>query len=128
MNKRILFINDYTSASVIPDIVAEAGYSVDTAQKSEAALGVPDASRYDLIILVESPYADSWVDCEKIRQATSSPLIVISDNANTETCVKTIDAGADYFIRKPIGSLELIARISSLLQRAAYHQLISMAS
>jgi two-component system response regulator VicR len=128
MNKRILFINDYASASVIPGIVADAGFSVDSVKKSEVALSGATVARYDLIIFMESPYADIWADCEKIRKSISLPLIVISPEATTETSVKAINAGADYFLRKPFGYMELIARISSLLQRAACIQPMSLAS
>ncbi len=128
MNKRILFINDYATASVIPGIIAEAGYSVDSIKKSGAALSGATVARYDLIILMESPHADSWTDCERIRKSISVPIIVISPNASTETSVKAINAGADYFIRKPFGYMELIARISSLLLRAASMQPMSLAS
>lgn len=128
MNKRILFVNDYASASDIPSIVAEAGFSVDSVKKSETALSGAMVARYDLIILMESPYADIWADCEKIRKSISVPLIVISPNASTETSVKAINAGADYFIRKPFGYMELIARISSLLLRAASNVPMSLAS
>ena len=122
MNKRILFINNYTTASTIPASIAAAGYRVDILLKSEAASREPDMRHYDLIILLENPYAASWIACEKILRCAATPLIVISANASTETCVKAINAGADYFIRKPFGPLELLARMNSLLQRVTYNQ------
>jgi len=59
---------------------------------------------------------------------TITPIIVISPNASTETCVKAINAGADYFMRKPFGPLELLARIRSLLQRVPLRQLVPIGS
>jgi DNA-binding response OmpR family regulator len=128
MNKNILFINDYTATSIVPDIVSQAGYGVDISLKLELALKHLDIPSYDLIILVESPYAESWTACENIRQSTALPLIVISTNASTETCVKAINAGADYFMRKPFGPMELLARINSILQRVSYHQPMPLVS
>jgi two-component system response regulator MtrA len=128
MNKRILFINNYTATSTVPEYIAGAGYRVDIVLNSEAASHELETRDYDLIILLENPYAASWVVCEKIRQLTSIPLIVISSNASTETCVKAINAGADYFMRKPFGSLELLARMNSLLQRVPYYQPIPLVS
>lgn len=122
MNKIILFINNYAASSVVPDIVAGAGYNVDAVPDAGAALRALDAHSYNLIILLESPHADSWVLCEKIRRLSAAPLIVISANAAAETCVKAINAGADFFMRKPFGPLELLARINSLLQRAPNRQ------
>ncbi|MHB8104872.1 MAG: response regulator transcription factor [Dehalococcoidales bacterium] len=117
MNKRILFIKDYAAASIIPDVIFQAGYNVDIAIKSEIALRGLDAVNYNLVILAESPDVESWIDCENIRKSTTLPLIVISHSASPEACVKAINAGADFFIRKPFGPLELLARINSLVQR-----------
>ena len=127
MNKRILFINNYTATSTIPELIAGAGYRVDTILNSEVASRELDARHFDLMILMENPHAESWVVCERLRQLTAIPLIVISYNASTETCVKAINAGADYFMRKPFGPMELLARINSLLQRVTQNQPISLA-
>jgi DNA-binding response OmpR family regulator len=127
MNKRILFLNNYTATSTVPELVASAGYRIETTLNPEAASRELSTRRYDLMILLENPYADSWVVCERLRKLTSIPMIVISFNASTETCVKAINAGADYFMRKPFGALELLARINSLLQRVPHNQSISVA-
>ena len=127
MNKRILFLNNFTATSTIPELVASAGYRVETTLNPEAASKELNARRYDLMILLENPYADSWAVCEQLRRLTSIPMIVISYNASTETCVKAINAGADFFMRKPFGPLELLARINSLLQRVPQNQSISVA-
>jgi DNA-binding response OmpR family regulator len=95
---------------------------------SETGLQRLDAQAYDVIIFRESPLAESWLLCEKIRRLTTTPLIVISSNASTETCVKAINAGADYFMRKPFGPLELLARVNSLLQRTASRQPVPLGS
>ncbi len=127
MNRRILFINNYTATSTIPELIAGAGYRVDIALNCETASRELETRNYDLAILLENPFAPSWTTCEKIRRSTSIPLIVISYEASTETCVKAINAGADYFMRKPFGPMELHARINSLLQRVPYNQSISLA-
>ncbi len=127
MNRRILFINNYTATSTIPELIAGAGYRVDITLDLESATRELETHNYDLVILLENPYAPSWATCERIRRWTSIPLIVISYEATTETCVKAINAGADYFMRKQFGPLELHARISSLLMRVPNNQTISLA-
>ena len=127
MNKRILFINNYTANSTVPEVIAGGGYRVDVAPNAEAALRELQNRNYDLAILLENPFAPSWATCEKIRRTTKIPLIVISYEASTETCVRAINAGADFFMRKPFGPLELLARINSLLQRVPFNQTISVA-
>ena len=127
MNKRILFINNYTATSTVPELLAGAGYRVEVTLDLEIAYRGLESRNYDLIILLENPYAASWLTCQNIRRLTSIPLILIGQGASTETCVKGINAGADYFMRKSFGPLELLARISSLLQRVTSNKTISLA-
>jgi two-component system response regulator ResD len=127
MNKRILFINNHTASSNVPEMIARAGYKVDVAIEPGVAYRGLESRHYDLIILLENPYAASWQTCQEIRRLTTVPLIVISHGTSTETCVKAINAGADYFMRKPFGPLELLARINSLLQRVPSNKTISLA-
>jgi DNA-binding response OmpR family regulator len=104
------------------------GYSVDLVHDVEEGLSHLEGQAYDIIIVLESPAVESWAICERIRALTGIPLIVISLNASSETCVRAINAGADCFFRKSFGPLELLARISSLLQRSAAWQSISTIS
>jgi DNA-binding response OmpR family regulator len=75
-----------------------------------------------MVILMESTPGDIWGYCTKIRQKTASPFIVISPGASAEGCVDAIAAGADFFMRKPFGPMELMARVNALFQRAPARQ------
>lgn len=122
MSKKVLLINNVTPRPIIPELLMEAGYGVDVVSDSDAGLRHLDNQACDAVIVLESPAAESWQLCHKIRGLTSIPLIIISSRASTETCVKAINAGADYFIRKPFGPLEFLARVNSLLQRTPFRQ------
>ena len=128
MVKKVLFINNLNPASVIPELLAGAGYEVFEVFDSETGLQRLGAQPYNLIILLENAASENWVLCGKIRRLTTSPFIVIGSGASTETCVKAINDGADFFIRKPFGPMELLARISALLQRVPTDQLIPSVS
>lgn len=47
----------------------------------------------------------------------SFPLIVMSDSADEDHCVRALDAGADGFLIKPIHPRELYARIFAIIRR-----------
>ena len=128
MSKRVLLINNVTARPIIPELLMEAGYGVDVVSDSDAGLRHLDNQAYDVVITLESPAAESWQLCEKIRNLTAIPLIVISSSASTETCVKAINTGADYFIRKPFGPLEFLSRVNSLLQRTPLRQPVPVGS
>jgi DNA-binding response OmpR family regulator len=121
MPKKVLFINDVRSLLMISGLLTRIGYDVDLVHDVDTGVSRLNDHVYDIIILLESPAIESWPVCETIRALTSTPLIIISQNATTETCVRAINAGADYFLRKSFGPLEFLARINSLLQRSASH-------
>jgi DNA-binding response OmpR family regulator len=116
--KNILFINTTDAAGIAgPDMLARSGHRVDTAEGTAAGLERLASDSYDVVIVQASPETESWRVCERIRRYSGRPLIVISPNADANACVRAIGAGADFFLRKPCGPLELIARVGSLLQR-----------
>ena len=124
IKKALIIDNIYNGISHVTSsqLLTKEGYDVYIVHNSDAGLQQLDAQDYDLIIVQESPEAQSWQLCEKIRHLSGIPLIVISPNASADTCVKAINAGADYFLRKPFGPLEFIARVQSLLQRTSQTQ------
>ncbi len=117
MAKKVLFFNNTRSLLLISGLLSRSGFEVDLVNDEDTGLLKLANGAYDIVIVQESPYLESWTICERIRSVTRIPLIVISLNASTETCVRAINAGADYFLRKSFGPLELLARINSLLQR-----------
>jgi DNA-binding response OmpR family regulator len=122
MDKKVLIIKNVTLHTPGSKLLIKEGYRVDTVHGADAGLQQLDTQSYDIIIVQESNEAETWRLCEKIRHLSGIPLIVISKNASTDTCVKAINAGADYFLRKPFSSLELVARVQSLLYRASLNQ------
>jgi DNA-binding response OmpR family regulator len=98
-------------------LLSAAGYRVDITEDLTAGLAKLRRHPYDIIVNIESPRDESWQTCAGLRRVTDTPVIVISPRASVEGCVRAINAGADYFLRKSCGPLELLARIRSLRQR-----------
>lgn len=128
MGKKVLFINNIRSLLLISGLLSEMGYEVDLVHDVDTGLFKLVNQTYDIVVVQESPGVESWTICERIRSLASIPLIVISLNASTDTCIKAINTGADYFLRKPFGPLEFLARINSLLQRNSPRQPVSLIS
>jgi DNA-binding response OmpR family regulator len=128
MDTKVLFIHNIRSLLLISGFLSKMGYEVDLVDNIDTGLFKLVNKTYDMVIVQESPTVESWTICERIRSLTSIPLIVISLNASTETCVKAINAGADYFMRKPFGPLEFLARMNCLLQRSSARQPVSLLS
>jgi len=128
MSKKVLFINITNPSSIIPELLTGAGHEVIAVNDAGAGLSHLESRPYDMVILTENAAAESWRLCTEIRRRTASPFIVISAGAGAEACVKAISAGADFFIRKPFGPMELIARVNALFQRFTSLQPVSAIS
>jgi two-component system, OmpR family, KDP operon response regulator KdpE len=57
--------------------------------------------------------------CERLRHWSSVPVMVISVSSDEATKVKALSVGADDFLVKPFGILELSARIEAIQRRLA---------
>lgn len=128
MPKKVLFVNTTNPASIIPEMLASTGCEVTRSFNGADGLCRLEEQRYDLVILMESPDSLDWTVCAGIRKKTPAPLIVISPGATAENCVQAIEAGADFFMRKPFGPMELIARVNALFQRAPSSQTAELIS
>jgi DNA-binding response OmpR family regulator len=128
MVKKVLFINRTNPASIIPELLTGAGHEIITVNDAKAGLNHLESRPYDMVILTENAATESWTLCAEIRRRTASPFIVISAGAGAEACVKAINAGADFFMRKPFGPGELIARVNALFQRVTALQPVPMVS
>ena len=98
------------------------GFGVDVAHDSETGLRRLQLNDYDIVVVIENDGPESWQICRRIRSLTAVPIIVVSANASPDACARTINAGADYCLRKPFGPREFVARVNSLLHRSSLRQ------
>jgi DNA-binding response OmpR family regulator len=98
-------------------VITQEGYRLNIISRETGEMCQLAIEDYDIIIIQSGRETEDWALCEQIKRFSSLPLIVISTQASADTCAQAIDAGADYFLRKPFGPLELNARIKALLQR-----------
>jgi two-component system KDP operon response regulator KdpE len=97
-----------------------AGYAVRTASTGEQAIQefanrVPDVVLLDLLL----PTLTGLDVTRRIREQSPVPIIVLSAIGDEPLKVQALEQGADDYVTKPFGMEELLARIKSLLRRAA---------
>ena len=56
--------------------------------------------------------------CERIRQFSSVPIIMLTARGEEQDRVKGLNVGADDYVIKPFSATELIARVRAVLRRA----------
>ncbi|WP_055588395.1 two-component system response regulator CseB [Peterkaempfera griseoplana] len=119
---RILLVED---DEVIRRSVAMAleryGYHVTTAGDGLTGLELSREGGYDLLLLdVMLPGLDGIGLCRRIRETSTDPVLMMSARSDSLDVVSGLEAGADDYVVKPVDTPVLVARIRSLLRRAAY--------
>lgn len=74
----------------------------------------------DLVLLdVVMPNMDGWQTCERIRDISDVPIIMLTGEYKAEEdIVKGLDQGADDYLLKPVRNKELVARVRAALRRS----------
>ena len=94
-------------------------YQVSTAKDGEEALEAFSANSADLILLdVMMPGMDGFATCQRIRQFSTVPIIMLTAKGEEHDRVRGLDVGADDYLVKPFSVMELLARVRAVLRRA----------
>jgi two-component system response regulator VicR len=97
-----------------------ANYDVLVAREGEAALALARREKPDLIILdVMLPKLDGLEVCRALRRECDVPIIMLTARDSEVDRVVGLELGADDYVVKPFSVRELVARVKSVLRRAA---------
>ena len=93
------------------------GYTVHTATTGGEALDHAVRHPLDVIILdLGLPDLDGIEICRRLREWSTTPIIVLTVEDAEERKVTALDAGADDFVTKPFSMPELLARVRVALR------------
>ncbi len=96
------------------------GMQVETAGDGEEALEKFSAGGFDLILLdVMLPKLDGFAVCQRIREESGVPIIMLTAKGDDMDKILGLDNGADDYITKPFNILEVKARIKAILRRTS---------
>jgi Response regulators consisting of a CheY-like receiver domain and a winged-helix DNA-binding domain len=119
METNILVVDDDKSIrNLIKAYLENEGYNIKEASHGAEALIMINDNTFDLIILdVMMPVLDGISTCMKIRENYVMPIIFLSAKDEEIHKIQGLAVGADDYISKPFGSMELIARVKAQLRR-----------
>lgn len=121
LKKKILIIDDseYHVEIIAAQLVSQ-GYEIEKAYDGETGLEKAKEFSPELILLdVMMPNLSGYEVCRILKEREESrfiPVILITALTDAQDKVKGLEAGADDFLVKPLNSIEMLARIESLLR------------
>jgi DNA-binding response OmpR family regulator len=120
MAKRVLIVDDEPRYLRLLDAnLRTEGYEVVTAHDGQQAIEVFSAQPIDLILLdIMMPRLDGFGACQRIREFSSVPIIMLTAKGEEQDRVRGLDLGADDYLVKPFSATELLARVRAVLRRA----------
>ena len=115
---KILVVDDDTAIlDMIGTILNKDGHLV-TKVSNPFQINMERVNLYDLILLdVMMPGIDGFVLCPKIRKLVDCPILFLTAKTEESSLVNGLSLGADDYICKPFGVMELRARVAAHLRR-----------
>jgi DNA-binding response OmpR family regulator len=120
-SRTILVVEDETSiASFVAAYLRSAGYEVKTASTAQAAVVELAGNTPALVILdLNLPDGDGVELCRRIRKSSDVPILMLTARDEDIDKIIGLEVGADDYMTKPFNPRELVARVKSVLRRAA---------
>jgi two-component system response regulator VicR len=121
MSKKILVVDDEEPiVDILRYNLKKEGYEVIEAYDGEEAVRLALEADPDLILLdVMLPKMDGFTACRKIRENSSTPILMITAREEEVDKVLGLELGADDYITKPFSMREILARVRANLRRVA---------
>ena len=119
--KRVLVVEDNRDLAYgLRNNLEIEGYAVDVAADGAIGLERATGTAPDLVILdLMLPGMDGFRVLRALRAANLTiPVLVLTARAEESDKVRCLKLGADDYLTKPFGVLELLARVEALLRRA----------
>ncbi|HYS78098.1 MAG TPA: response regulator transcription factor [Candidatus Dormibacteraeota bacterium] len=121
MPKVLIVEDDDSMAAALRDGFDYEGYTVALARDGAAGLRLAAEAKPDVIILdVMLPKMSGLDVCREVRREGSTvPIIMLTARGQEIDKVLGLKLGADDYVTKPFGFLELMARVEAVIRRAS---------
>jgi two-component system, OmpR family, response regulator ResD len=97
------------------------GFRASRVANGAKALEMFRSDRPDAVIIdIMMPGMDGFELCRTIRRESKVPILMLSARECEADKVRALNIGADDYVTKPFGAMELVARVKALLRRAGH--------
>jgi len=123
MMRNIFVVEDDESIrEIVIYALSSAGYKVDGFENGDDFFAGLDKNQPSLVLLdIMLPGEDGLAILKRLRytpQTKTIPVILLTAKSSEIDKVKGLDMGADDYVSKPFGVLELISRVNAVLRRS----------
>lgn len=116
--EKILLVEDEAKIRKLLRSYLEDEYLISEAEDGKKALEIFEPEDFDLIILdLMLPKISGEEVCQKIRQISKIPIIMLTAKSSEENKIDGFNYGADDYLTKPFSPRELVLRIKAILRR-----------
>lgn len=96
--------------------LTEAGFAVADVPDYPEALSKLDEFKPDVAIMDEVlPSGDGMEACSQLHSTFGIPVILIGKGSSDEAWVRAVEAGAEFYLKKPLDYQILLARVKAIL-------------
>lgn len=127
--EKILIVEDEAKIRKVIKSYLKEDYKLTEAADGKIALELFKKNDFDLIILdLMLPKISGEELCQKIRQISEIPIIMLTAKSSEENKIEGFNYGADDYLTKPFSPRELLMRVKAILRRSSNRKKASIIS
>jgi two-component system KDP operon response regulator KdpE len=121
IDQKVLLIDDDADLLHLAGLLfKKAGAQIFTARDGLEGISKLFTCNPNLIVLdVMMPGTNGFEVCQRIRQVSNAPIIMLTALNEEQEMLRGLEAGADDFLSKPFNAEVLMARAKTVLRRSA---------
>ena len=117
--KILIIEDDKLLAEALQTLLEIKGFDVEVVYDGEDGTEYAETGIYDLLIMdVMMPKLNGYQMARQVRhRRVTTPILMLTAKSETQDRIEGLNAGADYYLTKPIDNMDLLASNNALLRR-----------
>ena len=126
---KVLIVDDQAEVvDVMGAILTHQGFVVESASDGLEGLARAIEGSPDIILLdISMPNMDGFETCRRLKNGSGTlgiPVVMFTSQADRDSRITALQAGANDFLGKPVDSTELVVRVNNLLKVKKYQDVL----